>query len=248
VRSLCHMTKERSKHYVRRVVLASRQCFGPARATCPWRAARLRRGLVDDALVVDLEAGAAVDGQGRLVVVCARVEPDALGGVVPGVLDHPVKEIPAQALADELGHEPKILDLDLALDPAVHIAEAGRPAVDVKHVELDPLVVEDGAELVVGEALAVHPVPVAADLVVEEPVEGDLRPRDPDDFDSLRRRRNVPLGPAVHFEIVGLDGNRFHSRVTSIGRRWKNSHFWLRPENRTIDSAGAVSACSGREK
>ncbi len=94
-------------------------------------------------LLVDRESGLLVIRQGNGVVESASVQPESSRAVVPGFVDSPPEEVFAEALADELGHQSKLHQLDLALDPPVQFGETGRDALDMQDVNLVSGVVDD---------------------------------------------------------------------------------------------------------
>ena len=74
------------------------------------------------------------------------MEPQPTRSHAPGVVDRPVQQVAAEALADELGHQPEIGELDVRRRAPIELGIAGRHTADPQHVHLDPRVAEDGLE------------------------------------------------------------------------------------------------------
>src|SRR5262245_61950508 len=79
-----------------------------------------------DLFLVDSEARLQVFRQGSRVVLGAGVQPEAPGLVAPRPVDGPLEEIPPQALADELRHQPELHQFDLAFGAPVQLGKARR--------------------------------------------------------------------------------------------------------------------------
>jgi hypothetical protein len=111
----------------------------------------------------------------------------------------------ADAAAAKLVDQAEVLELDI-VGPVVDLVEAGGHPADIQDEDVDALVVDHGAQLVVGERPTVDPVQRATNGVVEVAIEVDgrrlrLEKAQPD----IGRRRHVILGIGRHLE-EGDDG------------------------------------------
>ena len=89
----------------------------------------------------------------------AGVQPEPLRLVATFSVDGPLEEELAKALADELGHQAELHQLDLAFLPPIQLREAGRHALDMQDVNLVLGIVNYRRELLVGQLPATEPLP-----------------------------------------------------------------------------------------
>jgi hypothetical protein len=71
--------------------------------------------------LVNGETSLQVVWQGSRMVLGVGVKPQALGAVAPGFFDRPLKEIPAQAFADELRSQSELNNLNHAFDTPIKL-------------------------------------------------------------------------------------------------------------------------------
>ncbi len=70
----------------------------------------------------------------------AGVQPESFRRVTPGFVDGPLQEPSAKPLADEVGHQPGLHQLDFIRLPAIQLGKAGGRTIDVQDVQLLPWV------------------------------------------------------------------------------------------------------------
>src|SRR6266851_8755343 len=101
------------------------------------------------------------------MILSVGMEPEAPGLVVPGCVDGPLEKVPPKPLADEFGHQAKLDQFDLALDPPVQLRKPSRHALDYQDVDFEPGVVQEGGEFCIRKLLAAGPVVISPHGVVQ---------------------------------------------------------------------------------
>ena len=148
------------------------------------------------------------------------VDPEAARFVGPGDVNGTGEQVGPQALADELRHKTEVGQLDLGPPAPVQLGIARRLTVDVEHVDLDLVVLDDLRQVRVIQSTAFPPEPGRTDAVVEEAVEGDRRPQAAEQGGRPAggRLERLQGGAAVHLQIgdgvdqlVGIELNGLDS-------------------------------------
>src|SRR5579871_2748496 len=101
------------------------------------------------------------------------MQPEAPGLVAPRFVDGPLEEIAPQASANELRHEAKLHQFNLAVNSAVQFGKASGDAVSHQDVNFESGVVQEGTKVGVCKLLAAGPVVISPHGVVQEAVIGN---------------------------------------------------------------------------
>ena len=147
--------------------------------------------------------------QTRAGARAAAAAVSATRGAAPGAVHRPGQKVGPEALADELGHEAEVGQLDLARGAPVELDVPGRDAGRVEHMHLDRRILHRLGQRLVGQLPALVPQPGTADAVVEIAIERHRGPDRPDDRQVRprwrRRRRRAPRRWRPHLEVDDLD-------------------------------------------
>src|SRR4051794_3688575 len=98
------------------------------------------------------------------------MQPESSRRVAPGFVDGPSQEPSTQPLADEVGHQAELDQLDLVRLAAIELGEAGGRAIDMQDVQLIPWVTDGGGKCLIRHLSATKPMEVLAHGVVERSI------------------------------------------------------------------------------
>src|SRR5579875_4016279 len=105
------------------------------------------------------------------MIEIAGMHPKALGSMAPGRIDGPIQQIGAEALADEIGDQPEIGELDLGIPAAIEFRIAGGRAGDIEYVDLDARVMDGLGEHGIVKGPSLVPEPRLTHRVVKVAIE-----------------------------------------------------------------------------
>ena len=112
-----------------------------------------------------------IQGQGGRMIKVAGMDPDSLRVHAPCGIDRPVDKITAQAATDKFGHETEIRNFDTGMPSAVDFHIAGGNTTNIKDIDRDLRIMDEGGKGFVVHLPSFVPVPVATDRVVEIAIE-----------------------------------------------------------------------------
>ena len=85
------------------------------------------------------------------------VDPDPNRLMGPSLVDRPTQKIQTATPTDKLWRQTEVGDLDLVRYPTIEFTEAGRDATNIEHVNLNALILNDLAKIIVAEETSFVP-------------------------------------------------------------------------------------------